>query len=714
MTFKHKLSCRLALLRNVVLLGAVCAVAACDLEQLMGLLSRVVVLVSVDPVATTVTVGTRVQLTATPKDATGNPVSGRVVTWASSAPSISVVSDSGTVTGLAAGVATITATSEGQTGVAMVTVQPESTVPVASVTVSPATAGVAVGQTVQLAAVPRDASGDPLSGRVVTWVSSAPALASVNPSGLVTGVGAGAATVTATSEGQSGGAAITVTAPTPGCFTSAGPWQNSSIPSQTGAFEIQFDATPNNANMDAVVGLSNGAAAGFTNLAAIVRFNSTGTIDARNGGAFAAAVAIPYTAGTTYHFRLDVNIPSHSYDIYVTPAGSSEQRLGGGFAFRTEQATVSVLNNLGVFANVGTGSSSVMACNVAVSAWTPPPPAPVASVTVSPASANVGVGAVQQFTATLRDANGNTVSGRTVTWASSALAVATVSGGGLVTALAVGTATITAASEGQSGNATLTVSVAAPGGVVFQSDWSTALGNDPVTALRDGGRWSWEADWGSGKLMSVVTGGPGGRNALKVLQRGGSYGAFVGKNSVLPPSTDYYVRFYMRNDDVSGSGDHIVVPDYQAYSNLTFVRKYGSSNGWRFDMSLYGCSFIYPISHIGPDVTLSNGVWYRFEFYVHFVDPTHIQVHARVYDAAGVQILGDSDFRQEAYGTQVWNGRSDWTLASLYASGYSYCVNSTALTKFAMGNNGQQGAGDTGLAWYYAGLQIRTDRWPGP
>ena len=40
-------------------------------------------------------------------------------------------------------------------------------------------------------------------------------------------------------------------------------------------------------------------------------------------------------------------------------------------------------------------------------------------------------------------------------------------------------------------------------------------------------------------------------------------------------------------------------------------------------------------------------------------------------------------------------------------------VNPLALTKFAMGNNGQKDAVDTRLAWYYAGLQIRTDWWPG-
>src|SRR5213078_2036639 len=330
-----------------------------------------------------------------------------------------------------------------------------SNVPVAAVTVSPASTSVAVGATVQLAAVTRDSAGNTLTGRTVTWTISNSAVATIAASGLVTGVATGTVTITATSEGKSGTAAVSATAPS--CLTSAGTWRNNAIPSRAGGFEAQFDATPTMANMNGVVGLANGPAADWTNLAAIVRFNSTGTIDARNGGDYAAATAIPYTAGTSYHFRLDVNLASHSYDIYVTPAGASERLLGSGFAFRAEQATVSVLNNLGLYAKVG----SAAVCNPAVSAWTPPPPAPVATVTVSPAAVSVQVATTAQLTAILKDANGLPTSG-TVTWTTSNGAVATVSASGLVTGLVVGTATITATSGGQSGSSAVTVTLASP------------------------------------------------------------------------------------------------------------------------------------------------------------------------------------------------------------------------------------------------------------
>src|SRR5437879_4146741 len=352
--------------------------------------------------------------------------------------------------GQSAGTYQVIATQSGGTlaSTAAVTI---SSVPVASVAVSPVAAGLTVGAATQLTATPEDSTGTALGGRAVTWATSNGAVATVSASGLVTGVATGSATITATSDGRSGTATISVTAPS--CLTSAGIWQNSAIASQTSGFEARFDATPTTANMNGVVGLANGPAADWTNLAAIVRFNATGTIDARNGGAYVAAAAIPYSAGTTYHFRLDVDIASHTYDIYVTPTGSPEQLLGSNFAFRTEQAAVSVLSNLGLYA--ATGGATV--CSLALSAWTPPPPAPVASVTVSPAAPSVAVGASVQLSATLKDANGTVLTGRSVTWASSALAA--VSSTGLVTGLALGSATITATSEGQAGTSAVTVTL---------------------------------------------------------------------------------------------------------------------------------------------------------------------------------------------------------------------------------------------------------------
>src|SRR5207302_8444517 len=164
--------------------------------------------VDVTPPSASVEAGQTVQLTATPKDAGGTALSGRTVTWSSSNMAVATASNSGLVSGVTPGTATITATSEGKSGTSAITVTP---VPVASVDVTPPSVSVQAGQTVQLTATPRDANGAPLSGRTVTWSSSNTAVAAVSNSGLVSGVTPGSITITATSEGKSGTAAITVT-----------------------------------------------------------------------------------------------------------------------------------------------------------------------------------------------------------------------------------------------------------------------------------------------------------------------------------------------------------------------------------------------------------------------------------------------------------------------------------------------------------------------
>src|SRR6184192_3849900 len=169
--------------------------------------------VSVTPATATIGVGQTAQYAAITRDAFGNPLGGRTVTWSSSNPGVATVNGAGQATGVAVGSATLTATSEGKSGTAAILV---TNVPVASVTVSPATASVPAGQTVQLTATLKDANGNTLTGRTVTWSSDNTAVATVSGSGLVSSVAAGAATITATSEAKSGTSAITVTAPPPG------------------------------------------------------------------------------------------------------------------------------------------------------------------------------------------------------------------------------------------------------------------------------------------------------------------------------------------------------------------------------------------------------------------------------------------------------------------------------------------------------------------
>jgi hypothetical protein len=149
----------------------------------------------------------------------------------------------------------------------------------------------------------------------------------------------------------------------PGCLLSAGTWVSTPLTqAQTSSFRIQFDITPVASIEDGVTGLSAAPGAAYTDLAAAVRFNVAGMIDARNGGNFVAATAIPYTAGTAYHFILDINVGAHTYNAYVM-LGSLQVTIGTTLAFRTEQASVSSLAYLNGF--TVTGSDTI--CNAVTS-----------------------------------------------------------------------------------------------------------------------------------------------------------------------------------------------------------------------------------------------------------------------------------------------------------------------------------------------------------
>jgi hypothetical protein len=150
-----------------------------------------------------------------------------------------------------------------------------------------------------------------------------------------------------------------------GCVTASTStgFQNTPFASQTGTFTAQFDATPSVSPTDSSVSFSKGPQTTYSGFATLVRFNAAGKIDARNGGAFSAASSIAYAAGATYHFRVVVNVPAHTYSIFVTAPGGTEQLVGNGFAFRTEQNTVTSLNSWGITVNAA-GTTTV--CNFGI------------------------------------------------------------------------------------------------------------------------------------------------------------------------------------------------------------------------------------------------------------------------------------------------------------------------------------------------------------
>lgn len=126
-------------------------------------------------------------------------------------------------------------------------------------------------------------------------------------------------------------------------------------------------------------------------------------------------------------------------------------------------------------------SSTVSLAGFFAGCGSPTPPAPVAAVTLDPVTATLVPDETVQLTATVNDASGTSLYGRMISWSSSATPVATVSSGGLMTAITLGYASITATSEGNSVSVAITVNdgrlVTAAGGTVIALRCSTAVGS---------------------------------------------------------------------------------------------------------------------------------------------------------------------------------------------------------------------------------------------
>src|SRR6266516_4202235 len=430
--------------------------------------------VVVAPATATVTVDSTVQLVAIPVDSAGTALGGRTVTWTSGAPGVATVDGSGLVTGVAAGSATITATSEGKSGSAAVTVAAAPPAPVASVSISPASASVSVGQTVQLAALPKDANGNLLSGRTVSWSSGNTGIATVSASGLVTGVSAGAATITAASEGKSGTAAVTVSS-VPVASVAVSPTSASLLVGQT----QQLSATPKDANGNPLTGRTVSWSSGNT---AVATVSASGLVTGVSAGAATITAASEGQSGTAAITVTNVPVASvavspttasvpvgQTVQLTATPKDANGNSLSGRtITWASSNTAVATVSTSGRVTGVAAVTATITATSegtsgtAAITATAPPLPAPVASVAVSPASASVPAGQAVQLSAVTKDSAGTVLTGRAVTWASSNGGIASVNGSGLVTGVAVGAATITATSEGKSGTAALTVTALPP------------------------------------------------------------------------------------------------------------------------------------------------------------------------------------------------------------------------------------------------------------
>ncbi|HWZ57436.1 MAG TPA: Ig-like domain-containing protein [Gemmatimonadaceae bacterium] len=422
--------------------------------------------ITITPAAPTVIVGQTTTLTATAKDAGGNVLTGRPVSWTSATTAVATIDPAtGVVTGVAAGTSIITATSGGISAHVTVTVQNP---PASSVVISPSVANLLVGQTLQLTATVTDASGNPITGAVVTYTSGTPAIASVTTSGLVTGVGVGTALITGKSGTATGAAAVTV-AVVPVKTVTITP----SLDTLTAGSQVQLTATTLDSAGNVLTGRPVTWTSGNTGEATVsatglvtasssasITTNRTLTIFAASGSAQGAATIVVRPIGiasVTITPALDTVVQGGTRQLSATVIDSLGRTVTRTISWSSANPSIASVSGSGVVTGgVDTGSTQITATTSGVSGTNTTVVIPTATtgvtVSLSPANDTLVVGGTGRATATTMP------TGRTVTWSSSNTSVATIDpSAGTITALAAGSTTITGTSGSASGSVVLTV-----------------------------------------------------------------------------------------------------------------------------------------------------------------------------------------------------------------------------------------------------------------
>ena len=491
-------------------------------EATVVIMARPVATVEVQPPTATIPHDGAVQLQVTLRAENGSVVTGRPIAFASENMSVATVDPTGLVRAAGEGTTRITATAEGRVGTSTVTVGPE---PVARVDVAPPSSSLFVGEVVSLSATTRAAGGEVLTGRAITWRTSDAAVATVDGAGNVTGTGAGGATITATSEGVDGTAAVTVTQQ-PVARVTVSPASSSLIVGQTATLTATLEAADGTPLGGRAVAWTSAdpavatvaAGAGSTATATAVGAGST-TITATAEGVSGSAtvgVAEPVASVT-------VTPPSASLSPGGTQAFQAELRGASGavltgrtIAWSTSDPNVFALSATSGESVGGTagaaGSATITASAEGVSGTAAVTVAlNVGSVSISPnPPPDLLPGQGADLTATVRAADGTVLTDRPVTWTADPAALSIGTSGSMndrarITALAPAcagescTTAVTAAADGTSAQvqvrvlkavATIAVSPASPtisaGGTValaatLRASDGTVLGGRTLT-----------------------------------------------------------------------------------------------------------------------------------------------------------------------------------------------------------------------------------------
>ena len=456
--------------------------------------------ISVTPASVSIAPGTTQQFiaTGTYSDNSTQNLTGSA-TWVSSNTAVATVSSISPTRGLAqavaAGAATITATSGTVSGTATLTVSSASAT---SITVTPAGASLPLGLTQQYIAVGTfsDGTSQDVTG-VANWSASPASIASITTSGLATGKNVGGTTISATFETASGSTSLTVNAanlnsisiqPANGSIAQETKLQMAAIGTfnDGGTRDITHQVSWSSSDTTiATIGASNGllfgATAGLVNITATLGSVTNSTPLTVTGAKIVSISMTPSTATTPIgghkHFTATGTFDdSSTQDLTTNAAWTSDN---------TPVATVgSVSGSYGLATGVSAGTANVSAsfsyggASASGTASLTVSSATLTSISLTPSSALVAPGSSLQYSAigTFSDGSTQFISPY-VTWSSSSTSVATLSTAGVAAGQSAGVTTITAQAGSVSATASLVVESAALSSIQVTPHSSTV----PVT-----------------------------------------------------------------------------------------------------------------------------------------------------------------------------------------------------------------------------------------
>ena len=412
--------------------------------------------VAINPATLTLIVGATHTLTTNLQPANATTT----ITWTSSNENVATVSATGLVRARVPGTTTITArTANNLTATLTVTV----TVAPTSITVAPTTLNLSLNATHTLTATILPANA---ANAAITWTSSNANVATVSATGVVTGRAAGTAVITArTANNLTATVTVTVGAVAPTSITLSPSPLTLSVGA---AHSLTANLLPANA-ATTITWTSSNANVATVSATGVVTAVAPGTaiITARTANNLTATVTVTVTAVPTNITLSPSPLTLTAGAAQALTANLQPANAATTITWTSSNANVATVSATGVVTAQGLGSAIITArtannltatVTVTVTAAVP------TNITLSPSAINLNMGATQPLTANLQPANVVT----TITWTSNNTNVATVSTTGVVTAVAPGTAIITARTANNlTAAANVTVAAAAPASITL-------------------------------------------------------------------------------------------------------------------------------------------------------------------------------------------------------------------------------------------------------